>query len=272
MEGLQLTVLVHSSNESSLIEKMKVQFPQNGEELLNEVKGDKELPLAIRLSGTFKSAFPDGPPGGSGEEAESDIRHLAQTAEENAVVLIGDSDMILDDFWVRRMNLLGQQMMTVVSDNNFLLQNAVEQLGGDSSLIGIRSRGVTNRPFTVIVQKNQEAAARFLDERKKYQEEEQETARRINELLRVTKGSDQKVLLSEDVQQEIENLKQKRDEAQRKLREINKEWRRETDRLKFAVTWANIALVPFLIAHFGILLAVFRRRRKTFQQRSEQGG
>ena len=60
-EGLKQTVLLKTTKNSQLVEKMLAEF--SSEEVVKEfAAGGKEMPLAIRLTGKFKTAFPEGKP------------------------------------------------------------------------------------------------------------------------------------------------------------------------------------------------------------------
>ena len=60
-EGLKQTVLIKSSANSELVDPMMAQM--NGEKISQDfVRSNTEYPLALRLSGKFKTAFPDGKP------------------------------------------------------------------------------------------------------------------------------------------------------------------------------------------------------------------
>src|SRR5439155_8264676 len=104
-DGLKETVLIKTSKNSQLVEPMLAQM--GGEEILKDFKpSGTEYPLAIRLAGKFKTAFPDGKP--KGPDAKPDEKKpeekkdapaetsLKESAQETAVVLVGDSDFIQD--------------------------------------------------------------------------------------------------------------------------------------------------------------------------------
>jgi len=181
------------------------------------------------------------------------------------VILIGDADMMFDDFWIRKMNMMGQQVASVTAENFFLLQNAVEQLGGDTSLISIRARGVTNRPFEVVRERQRLAEEQYQAKIKSLEEEVAEVQRRIGELQRTRKDGSQQVILSPEQQQELQKFREKQKTVNQELKQVRKYLRKDIDELKTRLTWLNIALVPVLIMHFGLILWLFRRRRTTAQ-------
>jgi len=59
--GLKQDVLLKTTPNSQLVEGFMAQM--GGEQILNDFKkSDTSYPLAVRLTGKFKSAFPDGKP------------------------------------------------------------------------------------------------------------------------------------------------------------------------------------------------------------------
>ena len=68
---------------------------------------------------------------------------------ETSVVLFGDSDLLADDFSLRKADSPFGAMVSEMNANLDLAQNLVEQMAGDSNLIGVRSRATLSRPFTL---------------------------------------------------------------------------------------------------------------------------
>ncbi len=144
--GLKETVLLHTTPDSQLVEGFAAQF--SGEQITKDFKpSGTPQKLAIRLSGKFKTAFPDGKP----VEKEADKKDekkdekktedsLKETKGDNAVILVGDSDILYDQFCVQVQNFFGQKVVIPRNGNLNLVQNMVEQMAGDSNLIEVRSR------------------------------------------------------------------------------------------------------------------------------------
>ena len=77
----------------------------------------------------------------------------------NANILVfADTDLIADNTWVSKQDMFGRNNITPISDNGRLVINSLESMSGGKNLIGLRGRGVSNRPFLVIekLQKNAE--------------------------------------------------------------------------------------------------------------------
>ncbi len=266
--GLTKTVLIHSSPNSQMVDRMMSQM--SPDQIIKDFKADNsEKALAIKLTGVFKTAFPEGkpksaPPADGAEEKKDEPaaseESLKTSKGETAVVLIGDADMLYDQFSVQVQNFFGQRIMTPINGNLTLIQNLVEQMAGDSALIGMRSRATLNRPFTVVNKMRADAEARFQAAIKKLEEEQQETQRRLNELQQ-KKDKTQRFILSAEQQEEIRKLQEQGVQVNKQLKEERKKLRKDIDALETKAKWINIAGMPLVVTVAGIGLALMKRRR-----------
>jgi ABC-type uncharacterized transport system involved in gliding motility auxiliary subunit len=273
VDGLKETVLMKSSKDSELIDPMMAQM--NGEEILKDFKpSGTEYTLALRLTGKFKTAFPEGKPKAAPaapDESKPEEKKpetpaepgLKESAQEGAVVLVGDSDFLQDQIAVQEaMNPFGGQRMVMPANGNLAFaQGAVEQLTGDSNLIAVRSRASRERPFTVVKKMQADAESNYRSKIKDLETSLAEAQRKLNELQRTKAGEGgQRFILSPDQQKEIENFRKKEAEVKQQLKMERKKLRTDIDSLETRVKWLNIAGMPALVALAGIVLAVKRRR------------
>ena len=212
---MKQSVLLKTSKKSQLVEPFLSQMTPS--KIVDDFKeSDISYALAVRLEGKFKTSFPDGKPKAEDKDAEKPDDKpgdsLKETKVDNAVLLIGDTDFLSDQFSVQVQNFFGQKMITPRNGNLALTQNIVEQLAGDQNLIGVRSRGTLNRPFTVVQEMQAQANARFQAEIAKVQKEVDETNQKLNEMQGKKQGN-QRFVLSPEQQAEMDNFKQKRAEA-----------------------------------------------------------
>jgi ABC-type uncharacterized transport system involved in gliding motility auxiliary subunit len=269
-EGLKQTILAHSSKNSQLVEPMSAQF--GGEKLVKDfVSSNTEHTLALRLTGKFKTAFPDGKPKAAAPTAEAAPEKkpseagLKESKEDGAVVLIGDSDFIQDQLTVQEMvnPFGGQRMVTPVNSNLAFAQSAIEQVAGDSNLVSVRSRASRERQFIVVRQMQAKAESAFQAKIKSLEGSLAETQNKLNELQRTKadKGG-QKFILSPEQQLEINNFRNKERDMKIQLKEERKKLRTGIDSLENSIKWINIALMPALVAAAGIALALLRLQRR----------
>jgi ABC-type uncharacterized transport system involved in gliding motility auxiliary subunit len=265
-EGLKETVLIHSSPQSQLVEKFMATF--SGEQVMKDfTPSGKEYALAIRLNGKFKTAFPEGkpkdtaPPDKDKPESPDTTPALKESTKDTAVILVGDSDMIFDQFAAQVQNFMGQKLIMPVNQNLAFVQNMVEQMGGDENLIAVRSRASMNRPFTRVRDMQAKAEDRFRGRIKDLEKTLSDAQTKLNELQKAKEGN-QKFILSPEQQAEIKRFQEKQAEVRKELKQERKNLAREIDSLENRLKWMNIAGMPFLVTLAGISLA-FVKRNKT---------
>jgi hypothetical protein len=79
--------------------------------------------------------------------------------------------------------------------------------------------------------------------------------------LQSQKGDRQDRILSKEQIAEIEKFRQKQAQANRRLREVRKDLRKEIDSLENRLKWLNIAGMPVVVTAAGLVLAVMRKQR-----------
>ncbi|MEQ1858384.1 MAG: Gldg family protein [Chthoniobacteraceae bacterium] len=271
-EGLTRTVLLKTSKNSQFVDPMSAQF--GGEKIVQDFSAtNTEHALAVRLTGKFKTAFPDGKPKPATPPAEGEKKpeppagdSLKESKQDGAVLLIADSDMIQDQIAVQEMQNPfggGQRMVMPANGNLAFVQGAIEQLSGDSNLIAVRSRASRERQFTVVKEMQAKAESAYQSKIKSLESSLAEAQAKLNDLQRTKadKGG-QKFILSTEQQQEIANFRAKEREVKVQLKEERKKLRADIDSLENRIKWLNIALMPVLVAAAGVGLAVLRHKRR----------
>lgn len=277
VSGLTETVLLKTSGNSMPVDKMMAQF---GGDAGKDFKPEgKEQALAVRLTGKFKTAFPDGKPGGEEKkddaakpEADKDKKEadkaaagatgLKESTSDGVVILVGDTDLLFDQFSVQVQNFFGQRLISPFNGNLSFVQNMVEQLIGDNDLIKVRSRAVQSRPFLVVKNIQAEAEKQYLAKIKSLEDEAAETQRKLNELMQSRDNKNPRgVILPPEVQKDIANLRTKEAETNKQLKQVRKDLRRDIDSLETRLKWINIAGMPLLVAAAGVSLALVKRKK-----------
>jgi ABC-type uncharacterized transport system involved in gliding motility auxiliary subunit len=269
-EGLDKQVLISTSDDSQLLEKFLAQ--RSGSDLMKDFRADlSNKELAIRLSGTFKSAYPEGKPGAAKEDDKDDEAEAAAnggwlkiSSKPGAVVLVGDADMLYDPFCVRRSSIFGQTFVQPINQNLAFAQNMLESLGGDNALFSIRSRGGTSRPFTRVKAMELAANERYREQIAKLESEVQGIQREINDLQRKRQPGERD-LLSAEQRQALAKFRKKEAEAKQSLKSVRKQLRQDIDALENNIMLANIALMPALVVIGGLGLAIIKRGRSKRQ-------
>ena len=242
-------VITTSMENACTTDKMSLQYGG----MKDMVPDGKARVLAARLSGTFKTAYPKGPDG------TNDVSQALSEGKGN-VIVFADSDFLADDFCVRMMRTPFGSIPQLINENLMLFSNVIEQFAGREELIGVRSRGASDRPFTVVNELEAEATKKWQAREAEFQEELQKTQQRLSALQKEKKGSE-RFILSKEQQEEIVKLRKAQADTRKQLKSVRKELTSDIDSLGLRLKIANIALVPALVVLFGLLRGYLRRRR-----------
>jgi ABC-type uncharacterized transport system involved in gliding motility auxiliary subunit len=263
VSGLKKTVLVKSTKESELVDAMI--YDLTGDQILKSFSASGvAYPLAIKLTGKFKTAFPDGPPAEGTNAVSKPTGFLKESTGDNTVILVGDADMLSDQFALRQVNSIFGNMAVELNDNLSFAQNAIGQMSGNSDLIAMRSRGVENRPFIVIKQMEAAAEMQYQGKIKELQDSLAATEQRLSELQQ-NKSQNERYILSPEQQAQIENFQKQEAQARSDLKQVQKDLRQDVVSLQTHIEWLNIAAMPALVSVFGVGLAAWKRKRTSAQ-------
>ncbi len=253
---VEFTPLIESSSNSGLIPAERLQGLVDPGPLLSEVEpvGSRHV-LAARLTGTVPTAFPDR----AGENGHPESGDL------NAIV-VGDTDLLSDHFWVQRQNLFGEELINPFAGNGDFVINAIDNLLGDADLIQVRSRGVAQRPFDRVERLRREAERNLRSTQDALEAELQETEQRLTEFQQARGETDLAVLTPEQ-EAEIDNFLERRTEIRQELRQVRRDLDREIESLGTRLKLLNIAAVPAVVTLLALVLA-WRRRRRPREVRS----
>jgi ABC-type uncharacterized transport system involved in gliding motility auxiliary subunit len=251
----KFTPLIETSDKAMSIPVARAQFRPDPVGLLNSYhSGGKKLTLAARITGPVKTAFPNGNPDGDKGD------WLKQSKEDINVIVVADTDMLEDRFWVSVQNFFGQRVAIPRANNGAFVVNSIENLSGSNDLISLRSRGDFSRPFLKVKDIQREAEKSFRNKEQQLQQKLQETERKISQLQR-QKGSDEATILSPEQAQEIQKFRDQRVKTRKELRSVQHELRKNIESLGSTLKFINIALIPVLIILFAIGLAAYRHKR-----------
>ncbi|MEK7230959.1 MAG: GldG family protein [Pseudomonadota bacterium] len=272
-EGLTQTVLAQSSPNAMLVDLIIATL--SGEPSTRGFQpAGSPYPLAIRLTGKFKTAFPEGKPkpyepptkakkepDAKADDAKAEPQ-LKESAQENSVVLVSDVDLLTDGAAVEVQEVFGQRLIVPRNGNLNFAQSLVEQVAGDFDLTKLRSRAAFTRPLTVIQQMEARAQQSYLGKIKELEDNLQQTQEKLTALQKGRAGA-QSTMMSPEQQAEVESFKKKTIETRRDLKELRKNLRVESEALQFWTKVVNIGMVPLLVTVLGLALALARRRRTT---------
>ncbi|MEY4880062.1 MAG: hypothetical protein RJB62_1531, partial [Pseudomonadota bacterium] len=222
--------------------------------------------LAARISGPSATAFPNGAPAALVVEGEPPAEPLPEQitqADSINVLIIADTDLLDDRFWVTAQNVLGQRILIPSADNGALIVNAVENMMGSNALISLRTRAPVQRTFTVVDDLRRQAEAEYQDEEQQLLQSIANAEARLQELQGQTpEGEARPDIVTPQQQAAIENFRSELLESRAALRGVQANLRGNVESLGAFLTFINMALVPLLVALVAIVIGLIRRRRR----------
>jgi ABC-type uncharacterized transport system involved in gliding motility auxiliary subunit len=258
VDGIKVTDLIHSSPNSMLVENFNA--TKSGDDATKSFKpSGKPLPLAVRLTGKFKTAFPDGLT--LEKKPVPNTPALRESASENSVILVADVDLLADGAAVDVQDVFGQRVVVPSNGNLALALGMVEQLAAGNDLISLRSREASFRPLTVVRELEAEAQKQYFGRIQALEDELNKTTAKLQELQKAQGASKgQQQILSPEQQAELERFRKTVAEGRLALKEVRKNLRQDAEALVFWTKLVNIALMPLLVVLFGLLFAFLRKK------------
>jgi ABC-type uncharacterized transport system involved in gliding motility auxiliary subunit len=254
---LKVVELLKSSPNSMLVDGAEV--TKSGDEATKNFKPDgKAKPLALRLNGKFKTAFPEGLK--QKDKPVAGTPGLRESAAENSVILVADVDMLADGAAVDVQEVFGRRVVVPSNGNLAFAVGMVEQFAAGDALVSLRSRTASFRPLTVVRELEAEAQKEYFGKIRGLEEELQKTNARLQELQKAQGGKSAQIL-SPEQQAELERFRKQVAATRLELKEVRKNLRQDAEALVFWTKVANIALMPLLVAFIGLLVALVRRAR-----------
>jgi len=212
--------------------------------------------IAARLSGKFRSAFPDRNDAGALKESK-DV--------DGQIVLVADTDLLSDRMWVQMRAFLGQQIMNPFANNGDFAVNALDNMAGSSDLISIRGRATSQRPFTTVEAIKRNADERFRAKEQDLQRELSETERKLTEL-QSAKSQEQAQILSTEQKAELDKFVTRKLDIRKELRQVRRQLDAEIESLGTRLKIINIVLMPLLVTFAALTFAWWRRQRRRAAQ------
>ena len=264
---LRVTPILETTAQSG--EMMASSVPITGvENLPQQISPDGRSEfIAALLQGVFPTAFPDGEPSENKEDdwirqlEEEEDPSLKQSTGESNLVLVTDTDLFTDRFGTETVRYLSQQTTRRSNDNLALAVNLFELLAGGNELVELRGKGTVARPFLRV--EDLAAQARVAYEKQLSQLEEELISVRNDIRGLESESTDEEKEISPEaeaeIQQRLQDFREKEVQLRREQREIRKELREEIRRLDRTLVLINLLVVPGLIALLA--LQYFLRRR-----------
>lgn len=244
------TPLITTSDQAMLVDGNKVsEYQDNLQGFLNIYNPTGQYTVAARISGPIKSAYSE------------------EKVADSSIIVIADSDMLHDHFWINVQNIMGQEFaMPAASNGNFVL-SALDNLSGSNALISIRNRGTFARPFTTI-------RALELSSQEKYRESEQTLQQKLEitkqklEQLESQKKDGNSMLLSAQQRKAEEAFRQELVETRKELRDVRHRLNHDIDSVATGIKFFTIGFVPLIIVAGGLGVWMLQIQRELKSRRA----
>jgi len=226
--------------------------------------------IAARITGPVDSSYPNGPPGDQKPAAGPPVPHLAKSTTPANIVVVADTDLLMDYLWVQQREIFGQRVAQAFANNGDLIANILDNLSGSSALISIRGRASFSRPFERIDALKRKADDRLRAKALELQSQLQQTERKLTDLQ--SKRNDQSsLMLSPEQEVELKNFTAEKGRVRKELRETERGLDVDINRLGTRLKIINIGIAPLLVAIAGVIILSTRRRRRAASTKTAAG-
>ena len=261
--SLVIEPLISTSKESMLIERYKMQFRADPEQLLKDFQSqDKNYIIGARIKGEFDSAF-------SMEEIkkiELDTNKHINNIKDANIILFADTDLLSDNTWISEQDMFGRNSITPIADNGRMVVNSIESMSGGRNLIGLRGRGSSNRPFLVIEDLQKKAELSFREKQISLQNELQGTEDKLKEIQ--SNQLDSSESKTSEQNKAIEEFQRKILSIRKQLRDVQRQLNADIERLENNIKVLNIWTMPLIVIILYFFIKVFtEKRRKEFYRK-----
>ncbi|MGH6989075.1 MAG: GldG family protein [Stellaceae bacterium] len=296
----KFTPLVFTSRQSEAIPVTKVMGLPHVQALLDNFKSSGHpLVLAARISGIAHTAFPDGlpkppvktskngtdpatkKPALAAPKVKSDAKLAAAKAASGPmpgevtvakqpinVIVVADTDMLADRFWVNVQNFVGQRVAVPTANNGDLVTNSIDALSGGDALIGLRTRGTAERPFTLVKAIQQAANERYQATERSLEKKLKVTETKIKELSGGDTGATANGNISLEQAKTLDSFRTELLRVRRQLRAVQLALRQDIDHLRAEMEFLDIGAIPILVGFVAIVLGLVRMSRRRRRARS----
>lgn len=261
------TPLLRTSTQTAVVPSNRVEH-MNPYELADTLHPTGEsYPLAAAIEGELATGFPNGKPppdpqrGSTGEVNAWDLG-LAASQKPSRVIVIADADFLGNDMAYEAIGRDGRALMSKPRNNNVaLLANSLDYLRGRLGLSAISAKGQALRPFTRMHDLRRAADEKF---RAEVQTLNQRLTRLSAELRDLNQDAAQGhgTLVDEQALTAIRRAEKEQNALRARRSEIQQRLEQTIVALGHRLTALNLALVPGLVAIAGVLLWVWRTRRR----------
>jgi ABC-type uncharacterized transport system involved in gliding motility auxiliary subunit len=267
------TPLIETTKQSMQLERDFLIIQRDPSIILDNFKSsEKKMTLAVRLQGPANTAFPDGIFAADDENEDDSGGKSVKDNNQNSsnpdfvregninVIVVADTDILTDLFWIRTQSYLGIDLPQPIADNGNFIINSLENLSGSNDLINLRSRGEFTRPFERVEAIRRDAELKFREREQELQAKLEETEQKIRQMQQ-EQGTESNLILTPEQSREMEKFRDIRVATRKELRAVQHELKKNIEQLGTVLRVINIGLIPLLIIIIAIGTGIYRVNR-----------
>lgn len=259
---IQFTPLIESTKQSMQLERDFLLIQKDPRVMLDNFKAEnKKQVIAARVQGYAKTAFPEGYPADSETTEQSSAKNLIKEGEIH-VILVADTDILSDIFWIRTQKFLGVDIPQAIANNGDFVVNTLENLSGNNDLVSLRTRREYTRPFERVETIRREAELEYRESEKNLLQTLEETEQKILAIQQTQATSGKNILLLTAKQSdEIKKYQALRIETRKNLRAVQHALKKNIASLGTTLRFFNIMFMPLLITLIFMGIFFYRIKR-----------
>lgn len=242
--------LITTTDSAMLVDSKRItEYQQNLGDFLNNYQASGSYTVAARISGPIKSAYSDA------------------KVDDSSIIVIGDTDMLFDNFWLNIQNVGGQEIGTPSANNGNLVINALDNLFGSNALISIRNRGTFARPFETVRQIEMQSQDKYRESEQALQQRLEATKQKLNQL-EAQKKDGNSILLTTQQKREEEAFRKELIETRQELRDVRHKLNHDLESVASNIKFFSIGFVPLLIMIGGLGVWIMQNKRELKSRRA----
>lgn len=175
------------------------------------------------------------------------------------LIVVGDSDLLYDNFWTIHKNIMENNYAVPVLDNANFVLNALDTLRGNDDLIGLRGKSGKKRPFAELESQRKLANREFRIQEKDIFDRMEQTKRGLQEIWGKRSFEGRGSFTSDELAA-IAGIRKSLEQQRLRLFQIRSDMNTYVRHLDRKIKFANIYALPLLIL-LGLLVFVSRSRR-----------
>ena len=178
--------------------------------------------IAARITGPVSSAYPQGAPAAEKPASGPPVAHLAKSAVPANIVIVADTDMLMEYMWVQTREFLGKKIVASLRQQRRFRRQCARQSRADRARSSASAGARTfSRPFERVEALKRQADDRLQAKALELQQELQQTEGKLTEMQ--SKRNDKaSLMLTPEQEQELKRFTAEKARVRKELRETQR--------------------------------------------------